>query len=127
MDINKVWTAQHKDVTFITGNGRDLGNVFSEEFLADLPRPLLVIEDADHSYQTTAAVLEFFHHRLHEGEYIIVEDVMTTPTESGRALNEFLIAHPHDYLVDRQYCDFFGTNVTWCVNGFLKRINVAKS
>jgi hypothetical protein len=40
----------------------------------------------------------------------------------GRALSEFLGTHPQEYLVDRKYCDFFGTNVTWCVNGFLKRV-----
>jgi cephalosporin hydroxylase len=122
VDIMKVWTARHERVSFIQGNGRDLGTVFSDSFLADLPRPLLVIEDADHSYVTTKAVLNFFHPRLHTGEYIIVEDVMTMPNEAGRALREFLTEHPTDYLVDRQYCDFFGTNVTWCVNGFLKRL-----
>jgi cephalosporin hydroxylase len=122
VDINRVWTAKHDRVSFITGNGQDLGSVFSDEFLAGLPRPLLVIEDADHSYTTTAAVLKFFHERLHNDEYIIVEDVMTCPTETGRALREFLAAHPTDYLVDRKYCDFFGTNLTWCINGYLKRI-----
>jgi cephalosporin hydroxylase len=122
VDVTKVWTAQHERVTFIEGDGRNLGSVFSDEFLKQLPRPLLVIEDADHSYVTTTAVLNFFHDRLQQDEYIIVEDVMTTPTETGRALQEFLARHSTDYLVDRYYCDYFGTNVTWCVNGFLKRI-----
>jgi cephalosporin hydroxylase len=121
VDLMKVWTARHDRVSFIQGDGRNLATVFSDPFLADLPRPLLVIEDADHSYITTKAVTSFFHTRLKPGEYMIVEDVMTMPNEAGRALQEFLNEHPSDYLVDRHYCDFFGTNVTWCVNGFLKR------
>ncbi len=123
VDINKVYTARHDKVTFIQGNGRDLGSVFTEPFLADMPRPLLVIEDADHSYETTTAVMNFFHPRLKNDEYLIIEDVMTTPAQTGRALREFLAAHPSDYVVDRSYCDFFGVNVTWCVNGYLKRVN----
>ena len=123
VDVNKVRTARHERVTFIEGNGRDLGTVFSSDFLAKMPRPLLVIEDADHSYQTTAAVMSFFNPLLNNGEYMVIEDVMTAPNETGKALHEFLAAHPNDYLVDRNYCDFFGVNVTWCVNGYLRRIN----
>ncbi|HUK06414.1 MAG TPA: hypothetical protein VLX09_00970 [Stellaceae bacterium] len=27
-----------------------------------------------------------------------------------------------DYAIDARYCDWFGRNVTWNVNGFLRRI-----
>lgn len=120
VDINKVWAAKHDRVTFIQGSGRELENVFSDDFLAALPRPWLVIEDADHSFETTTAVLNFFHDRLRPGEYVIVEDGMTSPP-ALQGLQQFLARHPNEYDVDPDYCDHFGKNLTWCVNGFLRR------
>ena len=120
VDILKVWTARHERVTFVTGSGRDLAAVLPDAVLDRLPRPWLVIEDADHSYETTTAVLNHFHPRLHPGEYVVVEDTATSPPALA-GLRQFLAEHPDDYAVDSRYCDFFGTNVTWCVNGFLRR------
>jgi cephalosporin hydroxylase len=37
-----------------------------------------------------------------------------------RAIQEFLPAHP-EFEIDRSYCDFFGHNNTWNVNGYLRR------
>ena len=41
--------------------------------------------------------------------------------ERDRALDEFGAAHPEIYELDEEYCDFFGNNVTWCTNGWLRR------
>ena len=120
VDILKVWTARHDRVTFITGSGRDLAAVFTDATLDAMPRPWLVIEDADHSYETTTAVLNFFHPRMRPGEYVVVEDTATSPPALA-GLRQFLTEHPEGYDVDARYCDFFGTNVTWCVNGFLRK------
>jgi cephalosporin hydroxylase len=121
VDVVKVWTARHDRVTFLNGSGQNLAGVFSEAFLADLPRPLLVIEDADHSFATTAAVLDFFHPVMRPGEYVLVEDGMTAPP-ALQALQQSLATHPLDYHVDSTHCDYFGQNVTWNVNGFLRRM-----
>jgi cephalosporin hydroxylase len=121
IDVARVSCVSHPKVTFWNGSGQALGDVLSEEFLASIPRPLLVIEDADHSNETTTAVLNFFHDRLHDGERIIVEDVMTA-NGAALGLKAFLEAHAEEYLIDQRYCDFFGTNATWCVNGWLKRV-----
>jgi cephalosporin hydroxylase len=120
VDVRRVTTAADRDVEFIVGSGRDLASVFTDAQLAAMPRPWLVIEDADHSYETTTAVLHYFHDRLHDGERIIVEDVITSPP-AAKGLMEFLASHGTGYRVERQYCDYFGNNVTWCVNGFLRR------
>jgi cephalosporin hydroxylase len=108
------------NVTFIRGNGRNLSPVITDGFLSQLPRPLLVVEDADHSYETTSAVLKFFHPHLRRGEYIVVEDGITSPGVR-QALIEFFQLHGNDYAVDPEYCDYFGYNATWCMNGFLRR------
>src|SRR5690242_11074720 len=56
-------------ITFLQGDGRALGAVLTDDFMRSLPHPLLVIEDADHHYLTTLAVLDFMARHLQEGEY----------------------------------------------------------
>ena len=135
VDIVKVDDVGHARVTFLQGNGRDLAKTFSDEFMQGLPRPLLVIEDADHAYETSKAVLEFFHSYLEVDEYIIVEDGIISDliqdsnynTGPHRGLKEFLAVYGEEYLIDPQYCDYFGYNLTWCTNGFLKKIAPAST
>ena len=131
IDIVRVTAVSHPRTTFMEGDGRHLEQTLPENFLRDLPRPWLVIEDADHEYATSIAVLKFFHPNLRAGEYIVVEDgIISDLSEDAecnsgphRALKEFLHTHPNDYAIDDEYCDFFGTNVTWATNGFLKRLS----
>jgi cephalosporin hydroxylase len=123
---------RQENVTFLSGNGRALGQTLSPELLAGFGRPWLVIEDADHAYETTIAALEFFHPFLKAGDYFVVEDGIISDLHpesypdysSGphRALREFIPRYEADYLIDPQYCDFFGYNATWNSNGYLKRI-----
>jgi cephalosporin hydroxylase len=130
VDIVKVDTVSHPRVTFLEGDGRALGETLSAEFLQGLPHPWLVIEDADHAYETSSAVLKFFDSWLQPQEYIVVEDGIISDLSdipdcnSGphRALKEFLAQHREGYDIDADYCDFFGYNLTWCTNGFLKKL-----
>jgi cephalosporin hydroxylase len=120
-------------VTFHRGDGRNLSDTLSPEMLQALARPLMVIEDADHKPITTLAVLRFFDRWLHAGEYIVIEDGslddIYDPTEAARfeggpraAIAEFLRERGSDYEIDTRYCDHFGRNVTWNVNGYLRRL-----
>ncbi|MGB3404698.1 MAG: CmcI family methyltransferase [Microcoleaceae cyanobacterium] len=130
IDIVPVKEVEHERVTFMAGNGRQLEDLLSTDWINSLPRPLLVIEDADHSYETSHAVLNFFHPHLRRGDYIIIEDgIISDLTQdktynSGphRALKAFLANHLKEYEIDQNYCDFFGYNLTWCTNGFLKKV-----
>lgn len=130
LDIVGVKKVSHPRVTFLEGDGRELAESFSPEFMLTLPRPLLVIEDADHSYETSSHVLSFFHRYLDQGEIIVIEDGIISDLaldqgyNSGphRALKEFLGGRRGEYDIDGRYCDFFGYNLTWCTNGFLKRM-----
>jgi cephalosporin hydroxylase len=129
LDIIRVESVNHPRVTFLEGDGRALGKSLSDNMLTSLPRPWLVIEDADHAYETSIAVLRFFHRWLRPGEFIVIEDGIISDLSgdaacnSGphRALREFLSTHPAVYEIASEYCDFFGHNVTWCTNGFLRR------
>lgn len=120
-------------ITFHAADALDLGKVASPAFMAGLRRPLLVIEDSAHYYETTLAVLRFFHRYLEVGEYIVVEDgIVGTARGLGkwecyadgpnRAVRDFLEESEGRYMVDTEYCDFFGHNFTYNTNGWLKRI-----
>ncbi|WP_231510343.1 CmcI family methyltransferase [Fischerella sp. PCC 9605] len=129
IDIVKVTSVEHPRVTYMEGNGRALHEILTPDFLNSLPRPLLVIEDADHTYDTSHHVLEFFHPYIKQGEYIVIEDgiisdlIQDSECNSGphRALKEFLETYPNQYEIDGDFCDFFAYNLTWCTNGFLKK------
>jgi predicted O-linked N-acetylglucosamine transferase (SPINDLY family)/cephalosporin hydroxylase len=131
IDIVKVNSVHHPRVSFMEGDGRELQAIFTLDFLNSLPRPILVIEDADHTYETSKHVLDFFHPHIREGEYIVIEDgIISDLTQDvsynngpHKALKEFLSAHEGKYEIDSSYCDFFGYNITWCTNGFLKKIS----
>jgi len=131
VDLVSPTLAADPRVTFHAGDGRDLGATFSRDFLESLPKPWLVVEDADHQYQTTLAVLRFFDPWLARGDYVVVEDGILSDMRvadaydggPGRAVADFLTRHGHGrYEVDRRYCDYFGRNVTWNVDGWLRLV-----
>lgn len=117
-------------IAFHVGDARRLGDTFGDGFLRALPRPWLVVEDSDHQRRTTLAVLRFFDPWLAPGDYMVVEDGILTdmrvaPDYDGgplRAIHEFLAETPGRYEIDRAYCDYFGRNVTWNVDGWLRRV-----
>jgi cephalosporin hydroxylase len=129
IDINPVRDLTADGVTFHDGDARRLDQTLSRDFLLALPRPLLVIEDSDHHAITTLAVLRFFDEWLAPGEHIVIEDgIVTALGEAAQygggphdAIAHFLSERPGRYEIDTRHCDWFGQNVTWNVNGFLRR------
>src|SRR5262249_34315690 len=105
-------------------------NFLLTDFLENIRRPLLVIEDADHSYETSIATLRFFASWLRAEEYIIIEDGILSDMQSltgelcgpHRAFQDFLSEHFGEYEIAADFCDFFGYNYTWCTNGYLKKV-----
>lgn len=91
---------------------------------------ILVIEDGSHTYEDSLAALNKFAPLISKDSYFIIEDGIVT--ELGRekefnggpqkAISEFLIKNK-SFTVDRKYCDFFGPNTTFNVNGYLKKIS----
>lgn len=121
---------EHPRITFLEGDARELHATLSAELMQSIERPLLVVEDSSHLASTTAAVLDFFDPWLRAGEYIVIEDGILTAMrvadsyEGGplRAIHEFLARTNGRYEIDRSLCDYFGTNVTWNVDGWLRRV-----
>ena len=131
IDLIRVANLEDPLITFLSGNGRDLSGTLTSGLLADLQRPWLVIEDADHTEKTSLSVLEFFDPLLVEGDRIVIEDGIMSDLypdsfpdcSSGphMALKTFLAIRANDYEIDSFYCDFFGYNATWSPNGILKK------
>jgi cephalosporin hydroxylase len=127
VDINLVTWITHPGVTFYGGDAGNLRDTFSHEFMESLPRPVLLIEDSDHQYATCLKVMEFFAPYLHRGEYMLVEDGIvdmlgiSSQFDGGpnRAIKEFLEKHAGEYAIDTAFCDFFGPNFTYNINGYL--------
>jgi len=116
-------------IVFHEGNARDPSVACPLEFIEQLARPLFIIEDTDHHFVTTMAVLNHFSPVMREGEYILVEDSLqqvfaTRDNNDGggpaHAIEHFLQKNP-DWEIDRRYCDWFGKNATWCADGFLRK------
>jgi len=90
---------------------------------------ILIIEDSSHMYEDTLNVLKKFHSLVSIGSYFIVEDGiidelgMKKEYNGGplKAIKEFLNEN-NEFEIDRKWCDFFGVNATFNVNGYLKRI-----
>ena len=128
MDIAAPPAFTDADITFHTGDVLTVAKHMPASWVRSLPRPILVVEDAGHHYKMTLAVLDHLGPLLESGEYIAVEDSVATAMgyahiyDGGplRAIQEFLAAHP-EFEIDRSYCDFFGHNNTWNVNGYLRR------
>ena len=92
-------------------------------------KKILVIEDAAHTYECSKEAINKFASLVTIGSYLIVEDGIVNELgvekEYGggplKAIREFLPLHP-EFIVDRKWCDMFGKNATFNVNGYLKKI-----
>jgi cephalosporin hydroxylase len=130
IDLEPPEGVSHPEVRFCRGDAERLEAVLPPEVMESLARPLLVIEDSSHLAGTTTAVLEFFDRWLRPGEYIVIEDGILTAMRAGEAygggplhaIHEFLARAGDRYEIDRTFCDYYGRNVTWNVDGYLRRV-----
>lgn len=113
------------------GDARRLAQVLPPEEVRSLGRPLLVIEDSAHDEETCTAVLDYFDPLLSPGDYVIVEDGAfrsegdiqpgSELSPPSRAIDAFLARRTGDYEIDATFCDRFGYNATFNINGWLRR------
>jgi cephalosporin hydroxylase len=128
LDIAPVPAITSPKITFYRGDILDLMATWPADWIKSLPRPILLIDDAGHQYEMSKAALEYGARVLEKGEYLVVEDGIATPMDDDaqynggplRAIDEFLSSRT-EFTIDRDICDFFGKNVTWSIDGFLRR------
>jgi len=130
IDLEVPVAVAHPSIDFLRGEACALGTVLTSSLMSALARPLMVIEDSSHLAGTTAAVLDFFDPWLRSGEYIVIEDGILSDMRVAdlydggplRAIEEFLAKNDGRYEIVRGLCDYFGRNVTWNVDGYLRRL-----
>lgn len=119
-------------LSFCAGDSRDPAGSFPTTLIENAPHPWLVIEDSAHTHATVTAVLNYFDRHLLVGDFIVVEDGVLADLlgdvyrrlEDGPnwAVAEFLAQTKLRYAIDQELCDFFGSNVTWAPNAWLRRV-----
>jgi cephalosporin hydroxylase len=129
VDITPVTTVNDPDVVFLDGDINNLADSALPGLLADRTGQLLVIEDGPHPFSGCLAALRFFDTHTRPGDYVVVEDGIAKDLgyrhlRNGpeRAVGQFLSDCDNRYVIDRHYCDFYGRNVTWNPNGYLRRV-----
>ena len=94
-------------------------------------KKILIIEDGSHTYEDVKATLDKFKNVVTKDSYFIVEDGILDKLGwkrkynggPNKAIKEF-IKKDNSYIIDRKWCDLFGTNATFNTNGFLKKIKL---
>jgi cephalosporin hydroxylase len=124
IDIVDPKVKEHNRIKFFTEGWANYDIDITKEF-----KKILIIEDASHLYSDTLGALNKFYSVVSKDSYFIIEDGIINELgfekkyDGGplRAIREFLPNHP-EFVVDRKWCDMFGKNATFNVNGYLKKI-----
>jgi cephalosporin hydroxylase len=124
IDIVDPKVKEHNRIKFFTEGWANYDINITKKF-----KKILIIEDASHLYSDTFGALNKFYSIVSKDSYFIIEDGIIN--ELGfekkynggplKAIREFLPNHP-EYIVDRKWCNMFGKNATFNVNGYLKKI-----
>lgn len=132
VDTEQQVTFSDPRIDFIIGDALDLASALPDDLLAGLERPLLVVEDSSHHFDTCMAVLQFFDRWLEPGDYVVVEDGIVSQITGAqyeryadgpnRAVAEFLGSRSDRYAIDVELCDHYGYNMTYNPNAWLRRL-----
>jgi cephalosporin hydroxylase len=119
-------------VSFHRGDSSAPAKTFPTDCIASAPHPWLVIEDSAHTRDSTIAVLEYFDRYLQPGDMLVVEDGVIADLDGeiyrkledgpNRAVAEFLDSAGDRYAIETTLCDFYGRNLTYAPNAWLRRI-----
>lgn len=121
-DAREEVVKQHQRIKFFDKGwqGYDIGN-------ASGFKNVMIIEDGSHFYEDCIGAMRKFAPLITAGNYLIIEDSVVNLNDNSsfyggplRAIETFL-AENNNFEIDRKYCDMFGRNVTFNVNGYLKR------
>jgi len=118
-------------VSFHEGDSFAPDATFPTDVIAAAPHPWIVIEDSAHTFESSVAVLDYFDCYLQPGDLLVVEDGLIADLDGelyrklddgpNRAVAEFLGRTGNRYTIDEVLCDFYGHNLTYAPNGWLRR------
>ena len=91
-------------------------------------KTILIIEDGSHTYEHTIGILRKFGSIVSKGSYFIIEDSIITKLKRSKKFNGGPLKAIYDFFkednsfsIDRKWCDMFGKNATFNVNGYLRK------
>ena len=116
IDINKEnFKCDNKEIIFFNLDVNNIVDFFNlnNSFFKNLQKPIIAIEDCHVNVKQVCTQVDKF---LTTGDYLVVED--TIDYNKHQTMLDFLDENPN-YIVDRKYCDFWGTNNSWNINSFL--------
>ena len=128
----KLTSINDERINFIQGDLFNMANILPISYVKDLERPLLIIEDSAHLFETTFFILNYFKDILNKDEFIIIEDGIVNDLgneyshyENGpnRAIRKFLRENNMNFAIENEYCDYYGHNYTWNTNGYIRKIS----
>ena len=132
LDLDRKVNFEDSRIEFRKCDTNNIAETLQISLVEKLPHPFLIIDDASHQYQQVLNVLDYSHKITTKGDYIIIEDgfISIVGAENQhnynggpfQAIHKFLEKNKNEYEIDRDKCDFYGRNVTWNCDGFLKRI-----
>lgn len=93
-------------------------------------KKIMVIDDGSHMYEDVLFALKKFSPFITKDSYYIVEDGIVTELGIAKQFNggpqkavKTFLQENDNFIIDRKWCDLFGPNATFNVNGYLKRIS----
>ena len=107
--------AQHPRLHFHYVDITDV-KTLDTSLLERLPHPWLIVEDA---HENTIGFVLFINKFMESGDYIVIEDVPALAT-IDIALG-FKTLDEAGFLVDKNYCDAYGKNMTCAPNAWLRK------
>lgn len=91
-------------------------------------KKILVIDDGSHHYEDCLDAFKMFNSIVSLGSYYIVEDSSVNVNGYVDYLGggpwfsiQKIIEENPNFEIDRKWCDFFGTNATFNMDGYLKK------
>jgi cephalosporin hydroxylase len=118
-DINKEnFKCISQQIKFKNLDSNNIEEYFKENYneFINLEGPIIVIEDCHVNVKGICLEIDKI---LKSGDYLIIED--TLDITKHNTMLEFLKENKC-YTVDRHYCDFWGLNLSWNVNSFLRKL-----
>ena len=107
--------AVHENLQFHKADLRDL-NALEKKSLKEASHPWLVVDDA---HVNIIELFTFMDQFLVAGDYYVIEDLGDVPVSALAAGASFI--EQQGYLVDTDYTDGFGKNVTCAPNAWFRK------
>ena len=89
---------------------------------------VLVVDDGSHNSDDVLEAFKKFNSVVTDGSYYIIEDGVLSDLGYNSGYNggplqvmDEIIENNQDFTIDRKWCDFYGENATFNINGYLKK------